>query len=137
MDLNNLSVEQARDIQVNSANEHHGAYKSNDKTTVAAVTRAFERGFPGEQPLSNIAEQSADSMATEGPADQGAVELQNGLRKDPEFGRAFEANTERAQRNHAILFGDRGEQVAAQFDQRLSEAEKIAAIKMLAKLELE
>ena len=82
-------------------------------------------GAPAEQ---------KDILGTEEHAQRAAAEFQVALLNDPEFGMAFDDNLAAAQRAHQEFFGDRAAEVAERVDAMLSESEKIAAVKLLAKL---
>jgi hypothetical protein len=70
MDLDNLSIADAKDVQTNSQNEYHRAYASNDKKIVEAVSKAYQRGVSGSLNLSNVVE---DEAAAPPSADPGAA----------------------------------------------------------------
>lgn len=79
-------------------------------------------------------EASQHGQAAE-PADAASADaLTAALRQDPEFGSGYDENLEAARQAHLEIFGARAEEVAAQVDASFSEAEKVAAIKLLAKL---
>ena len=75
-----------------------------------------------------------DNAVTEENAQRAAAEFQVALANDPEFGMAFDDNLAAAQRAHQEFFGDRAAEIAERVDAMLSESEKIAAVKLLAKL---
>ena len=71
-----LTIEQARDIQTNRENPQHRSYAANDKFVVGMVTRAYERGVSGNKNFSNVVEdevpavtnyKGAESLRPSGP----------------------------------------------------------------------
>jgi hypothetical protein len=120
-----MTVEQAKDVQLNKENPLHERYRANDKDVVARVSRAFEKSHPGDYSLNDfvvpdvpvkplagevdvVVPRPAEAPAEQPLDPQVKATLQvceQNLRNDQEFGGNYQANIDAAKAAALDLFG--------------------------------